>query len=167
MFFKDICIQIVIITITVEAGLKQIDFLDIKLNLNIKTYFPFKKPNSRIFFVSSQNYPRQIIKKLPITINKRINKLSSDEEPFNHIKQNYLTAVKPANYKFDLTYQNINNKHKKQRKRKIIYFNPPISLTVATKIVNEFLKLVHHHFTIKLLYSWMDKQKCLTTIINS
>ena len=29
--------------ITVEAGLKQTDFLDIELNRNTKTYFPLKK----------------------------------------------------------------------------------------------------------------------------
>ena len=44
--------------ITVEAGLIQTDFLDIELNLNSKTYFPFKKPNSSISFVNSQsNHP--------------------------------------------------------------------------------------------------------------
>ena len=34
--------------ITGEAGLKQTDFLNIELNLNTKTYFPFKTINSRI-----------------------------------------------------------------------------------------------------------------------
>jgi len=112
-----------------------------------------------------------------LTINKRLNKLSSNEEPFNRIKQNYQTALKSANYKFDLTYQNTSNKNKKQRKRKIIYFNPPFSLTVATKIGKEFLKLIDHYFdknhpyhkifnrnTIKLSYSCMENFK--TKILN-
>ena len=43
---------------TVEAGLKQTDFLNIESNINTKTYFPLKKTNSSIFFVNSQsNHP--------------------------------------------------------------------------------------------------------------
>ena len=50
------------------------------------------------------------------------------------------------NFKTKIVNQNNSNKRKKQRKRKIIYFNPPFSLTVATKIGKEFLKLIDKHF---------------------
>ena len=123
------------------------------------------------------NHPQHILKQLPITINERLNKLSGNEEPFNRIQQNYQTALKSANYKFGLTYQNTSNKHKKQRKLKVVYFNPPFSLTEATKIRKEFLKLINHHFdkihtyykifnrnTIKLSYSCMENFK--TKIFN-
>ena len=34
------------------------------------------------------------LKIITITINERLNKLSSNEEPFNRIKQNYQTTLK-------------------------------------------------------------------------
>ena len=102
--------------------------------------------------------------------------LSSNQESFNRIKNNYQSALKSANYKFNLTYQKANKTTKKQRKRKIIYFNPPFSLTVATKIGKEFLNLVKKHFdtyhkifnrnTLKSFYSCIEnfKTKFLNTI---
>ena len=159
--------------ITIETGLIQTDFLDIELNLPNKTYIPFRKPNSDILYVSKQsNHPNQILKQLPITINERLNNLSSNQESFNRIKHNYQSALKSANHKFNLAYQNQNKTTKKQRKRKIIYFNPPFSLTVATKIGKEFLNLVKKHFdenhpyhkifnrnTLKISYSCMENFK--------
>ena len=118
------------------------------------------------------NHPNQILKQLPITINERLNNLSSNQESFNRIKHNYQSALKSANHKFNLAYQNPNKTTKKQRKRKIIYFNPPFSLTVATKIGKEFLNLVKKHFdenhpyhkifnrnTLKISYSCMENFK--------
>jgi len=90
--------------ITVDAGLIQTDFLDIKLNLPNRTYIPFRKPNSNILYVSNQsNHPNQILKQLSITINERLNNLPSNEESFNRIKHNYQSALKSVNYKFNLT----------------------------------------------------------------
>ena len=102
------------------------DFLDIELNLPNKTYIPFWKPNSDILYVNNKsNNPNQILKQLPITINERLNKLSSNEESFNRIKHSYQSALKSANYKFNLTYQKANEKTtKKQRKRKKYLFQP-------------------------------------------
>ena len=42
----------------------------------------------------------------------------------------------------------MNNKNKdtKQRKRKVIQFNPPCSKNVSTKVRNQFLKLINKHF---------------------
>jgi len=158
----------------VDAGLIKTDFLDIELNLPNKTYIPFRKPNSDILYVNNKsNHPNQILKQLPITINERLNNLSSNEESFNRIKHSYQSALKSANYKFNLTYQKANEKTtKKQRKRKIIYFNPPFSLTVATKIGKEFLNLLNKHFdtnhpyhkifnrnTLKISYRCMENFK--------
>ena len=64
-------------------------------------------------------------------------------------------------------------------KEKIVYFNPPFSLTVATKIGKEFLNLVNKHFDTNhsyhknltgthskfLIAVWkISKQKFLNTI---
>ena len=122
--------------------------------------------------------PYQILKQLPITINERLNNLSSNQESFNRIKHNYKSALKSANYKFNLTYQKANKTTKKQRIRKIIFFNPPFSLAVVTKIGKEFLNLVNKHFdtnhpyhkifnrnTLKISYSCMENFK--TKILNT
>merc|ERR1712240_289728 len=44
----------------------------------------------------------------PITINERLNNLSSNQESFNRNKHNYQSALKSANHKFNLAYQNPN-----------------------------------------------------------
>ena len=105
--------------ITIDAGLIQTDILDIELNLPNRIIIPFRKPNSDILYVSNQsNHPNQILKQLPITINVRLYKLSSSQESFNRLKHNYQSALKPANYKFNLTFQK-SNKIKKERKKKL------------------------------------------------
>ena len=38
------------------------------------------------------------------------------------------------------------NEETKQRKRKIIWFNPPYSKNVLTKVRNQFLKPINKHF---------------------
>ena len=66
---------------TIDAGLIQTDFLDIKLNLPNGTYIPFRKLNSHILYVSNKSsHPNQISKQLPITIIERLNILSSNQE---------------------------------------------------------------------------------------
>ena len=74
-----------------------------------------------------------------------------------------------------LTYQkSINNKNEetKQRKRKIICFNPLYSKNVSTKVGNQFLKLINRYFlpqhkfyklvnknNVKVSYSYMPNMK--------
>ena len=61
----------------------------------------------------------------------------------------YQEALKKSGYNHQLTYQkSINNKNKdtNRRKRKIIWFNPPRSKNVSTKVGNQFLKLINEHF---------------------
>ena len=94
--------------------------------------------------------------------------------------QVYQEALKKSGYNHQLTYQkSINNKNKdtKQRRRKIIWFNPPYSKNVSTKAGNQFLKLINKHFpqhhkfyklfnknNVKVSYSCMPNMK---NIINT
>ena len=121
--------------ITIDAGLTQTDFLDIDLNLTNKIYIPFRRPNSDILYVSDQsNHPNQILKQLPITINKRLNSLSSNQKPFDCLKHNYQTSLESANHKFNLTHQK-SNKRTKSKEKEILFISTHFfSLTVATKI---------------------------------
>lgn len=51
--------------ITIEASLRVTDFLDVKLNLNEKTYEPFTKPKKLInYFNINSNDPQNIIESI-------------------------------------------------------------------------------------------------------
>ena len=69
---------------------------------------------------------------------------------------------------------------KKKRRRKIIWFNPPYSRTVKTKIAHNFLKLIDKHFprnskfykifnrnTIKVSYSCMNNMSQIIKLHNT
>ena len=155
--------------ITIESGLFQTDFLDVSFNISNSSYQPYNKPNSPILYVNyNSNHPRQILKQLPETINRRLIKLSNNEESFNNVKNEYQKALNSANYKNTLKYDKttLPERNKKQRKRDIIYFNPPFSLNISSKIGKQFLNLIttsfdeNHPFhkifnrnTIKISYS--------------
>ena len=68
---------------------------------------------------------------------------------------------------------------KQQRKRKVIWFNPPYSINVATNVGHDFLNLVSKHFpphhkffkifnrnNMKISYSCMPNMKSRTNIHN-
>ena len=155
--------------ITTETGLFQTDFLDVSFNILNSSYQPYNKPNSPILYVNNKsNHPRQVLKQLPQTINRRLINLSNNQESFNNVKNEYQKALNSANYKDNLKYDNtISPKsNKKQRKRDIIFFNPPFSLNVNSKIGKQFLHLITTTFdenhpynkifnrnTIKISYS--------------
>ena len=68
---------------------------------------------------------------------------------FDKIKYLYQDSLKKSNYSETLQFEdkNLTNKKRRVRKRKIIYFQPPYSMEVKTKIGSSFLKLVKKHFT--------------------
>ena len=82
-------------------------------------------------------------------------------------KKEYEEALKQSGYKdFNLKYNSEKQLPKRNRKRKIIWFNPPFSKNVSTNIGKQFLDLIKKHFppqnrlhkifnrnTLKLSYS--------------
>ena len=65
----------------IETKLKQVDFLDVTLNLNTGLYLPYKKPNDKLLYINtSSNHHPQVIKQLPNSINKRLYENSSNKE---------------------------------------------------------------------------------------
>ena len=153
--------------ITIESGLFQTDFLDVSFNILNSSYQPYNKPNSPILYVNNHsNHPRQVLKQLPETINRRLIKLSNNEESYNNVKTEYQRALTSANYKQNIKYDKNLSLKTNKRKRNIIYFNPPFSLTVNSKIGKQFLNLINTSFdenhpykkifnrnTIKISYS--------------
>ena len=80
--------------IEIKTNLKIVDFLDVTFNLENGTYPPYKKPNGSLLYIStSSNQLPQVIKKLPTSINKRLNKSSSCKQGFEESKLEYESAL--------------------------------------------------------------------------
>ena len=145
--------------VTIEAPLTSTDFLDVELNIDLKTFAPYRKPNSRLLYVNAgSNHPSNIIKGIPNIINDRLNKRSSSEFEFNESKTDYERALAEAGYKPNLLHtKDTNTKENKNRKRKVMWFNPPFCSSVKTNIARKFINLVRRHF---------NKNNPLTRIFN-
>ena len=132
--------------ITIATGLKNVDFLDVTLNLSTETYRPYKKPNSKLLYVNREsNHPTTVLKQIPNTVNQRLSTISSNEEMFNASKREYETALSESGYKQSLKYQaneENNTSKKKKRKRKIVWYNPLFSKSVKGNLGCTFLKLL-------------------------
>ena len=144
--------------ITIEANKKRVEFLDVYFDLEKDEYGPFMKPNSVPIYVNSKsNHPPKILENIPKGINRRLSTISSSKEVFDRAAPPYQDALKKAGYNFQLKFEEPINEGeggveggqqnaKKKRKRKIIWFNPPFSNTVKTKVGQQFLRLVDKHF---------------------
>ena len=89
------------------------------------------------------NHLNQVIKHLPITVNKRSSKNTTSEENFNESKSEYKTALKNSRYhNKELIIQKEQQSTQKQKQSlNIIWFNPPFSENSITNVAKEFLNL--------------------------
>ena len=128
---KDKGLQIII-----KCNLKIIDYLDVTLNLNDRTYRPFHKPNQEIAYIHVEsNHPSQVIKKIPRSIEKRLSLLSSTKEIFENSKDYYGQRLRQCGYNEKLNYTKESNKiNQISRKRNILWFNPPYSKPLKQKL---------------------------------
>ena len=82
-------------------------------------------------------------------ISRRLSDLSYDEEIFNSAKPEYEKLLKESGYTDQLSFNKSNSgdtKQIKNRKRNIIWYNPPFSQSVETNLAKTFLNLVKKHF---------------------
>ena len=80
-------------------------------------------------------------------INKRISDLSCNKEEFDKIKSVYESALKDSGHFSSMSYNNSNTQNaRRNRNKKVIWFNPPYSQNVETNIGKLFIKLVSKHF---------------------
>ena len=147
---KEICkiLKTLNLSITIQANMKIVDFLDVTLNLNDGTFKPFMKPNDFPLYVNSNsNHPPSILKNIPKSVNRRLSKISSNEQVFKDSIPPFQEALEKSGYSHTLKYEKINNKNKKNnRKRPIIWFNPPFSCNVSTNVGGKFLKILDKCF---------------------
>ena len=125
------------------------NFLDVTFDLSNDTYKPYRKPNDEPLYIHrSSNHPPSILRQLPISINNRINTLSSNKDIFENAAPTYNEALKKSNFPTQLSFEpkNTNANTTCNRKRNTIWFNPPYSKNVKTHIAHEFLNLIDKHF---------------------
>ena len=137
--------------VTIEANKKCVQFLDAELDLEQDSYKPYIKPGDIPCYVhASSNHPPGILKNIPKSVNRRISALSSNETMFNSVAPTYQAALDKSGYSYQLKYDpptNINQPKKRQRKRRVIWWNPPYSVNVKTKVGKLFFKAVEKHFS--------------------
>ena len=110
----------------IKFNLKIVDFLDVTLNLTDSTYKPYHNPNNEICYIHKEsNHPSSIRKQLPMSIETRLSKLSSNEKVFNESVPIYQEALDKSGYKHQLTFQktSTNDTQRRQRKSNILWFN--------------------------------------------
>ena len=122
----------------IKCNLKVVDYLDETLNLNDGTYQPSHKANQETTYIHVESdHPRQIIKKILRSIEKRLSHLSSAKEIIEKSKDHYEQRLLQCRYKEQLNNKEENKKvNQKPWKRNILWFNPPYSKPVKTNISN-------------------------------
>ena len=165
------------LTITCDTNMDIVNFLDVTLDMQNDTISPFRKENDTPLYINrDSNHPPHIAKQVPIAINKRLNKISSNKEIFDEAKHDYEKALRDSNLKSKLQY---NDQSKKKRRRKRIknqqiWFTPPFCALLKTRLGEEFLLLIDKHFpitnplykifnrnTIKLSYSCSENMETI------
>ena len=112
--------------ITAESKQKIFNYLDVMSNLKDSTFGLYHESNDQIQYTHREsNHPPNIIKHIPATIENHLSELSSKHyaDNLHQSGRNKNLTYKPT----DTKYEN-HSKHKK----KIIWFNPPLSRNVST-----------------------------------
>ena len=130
--------------IIIQCNMKVVNYLDVTFNLNDETYKPSTKPNNEIKYIhKNSNHPLSVIRQITLSIiESRLSTLPFNEKIFQEAVPPYHKALQSSGCRHTLTYKrpkNNNNstninKIKRNRKRQIIWFNPPFNL--KTKKIN-------------------------------
>ena len=125
------------LSITSEANLKIVNFLDVTLNLSTGKYQPYNKPNNDPKYIDfNSNHPPSVTQNFADSISTRINNLLSDEHVLNSRKNIYDNA---CNVFVEV------QKRKSNRGRKTTCFSLSYSCSVATNIDKKFFSLPDKH----------------------
>ncbi|XP_063692277.1 uncharacterized protein LOC134824333 [Bolinopsis microptera] len=165
--------------ITVSPPSTSVDFLDVTFRSD-GSFRPFRKAEKVTKYVHRQsNHPPSIIRNIPEMIADRINSISSCKEVFDDAKPYYEDALKSSGYMDScMTYNTQAGEAKpprnRRRKRRVLWFNPPFSVTVETNVGRKFFNLLEKHFpqdnplhkilnrnSVKVSYSCMKNMECL------
>ena len=126
------------------------DYLDVTLDLERELHRPYRKPGDKPLYVKSwSNHPPGVLKNIPSGINRRLCEISSNKEVFLEAIPPYQAELDKCGYKDKLVWmeeEEIQQKKKRTRSKKVIWFNPPYSVNIRTNVGKEFLDLLDKHF---------------------
>ena len=72
------------LAVTIEANSKIVNFLDVTFNLNTGIFKPYMKDNDKPVYVHSKsNHPPNVLKNIPMGVNNRLNRISSNKAVFD------------------------------------------------------------------------------------
>ena len=169
--------------ITIDANKKIVNFLDVTLDLQKQSHYPYMKPgNVPIYVNAKSNHPPNVLKAIPKGINKRLSEISSNQYVFEQATAPYKEAIEKSGYNYELKYTNqAKQPYKRTRTRKVTWYNPPYDQQVKKDIGRQFMQAVekylsfpkesklHNKFnknTIKLSYSCMPNVKAMVDMNN-
>ena len=170
------------LSITSNVNHKQVDYLDVNLDLSSGLFKPYKKENDcPIYIHKHSNHPPTIIKNIPESVNRRLCSISSNAAVFREETTEYQTALANGGHTHKIEFTPpTNNTKKRNRGRKITWINPPYSANVATNIGAKFLRIVDKCFppahplskiinrnTVKISYRCMPNMSQLLAKHNS
>ena len=132
--------------------LKIVDFLDLTFNFNNGKYYPYQKLNDSPLYINKlSNHPHSILNQLPAAISWRLTDISYDAEVFKEATPLYNDALKESWFTESVKCISSLKKQKLMPKRnhpiKIMWFNPPCSKNVTTRIGKKFLRSMDKHFS--------------------
>ena len=79
--------------------MKVVNYLDVTFNLNDSTYQPYQKPGNIIQYIHAEsNHPKNIIKQIFKTIEKRFSQLSLNEKISNESAPFYEDKLHQSGY---------------------------------------------------------------------
>ena len=121
------------------------------LNLNDGSFRPCNKPNDIIQYINKEfNYPLNLIKHLPGSIEKRLSNNSFDDKIFQESAIYYEDTLNKAGYLDKVVYHapsasNQESKNK-NRQRNVLWFNLLCSESVTIRIGESFLYLIDIYY---------------------
>ena len=151
--------------------------------MNDGSYKPFRKPNNETLYIHKKsNHPPNIIKQIPLSIEKRLSSISSSKDIFDEAAQHYQESLAKCGYEHKLQYNNTNaneTNERRKRRRNVIWFNPPYSKNVTNNVGKYFFNLISKYFpatnklskifnknTLKISYCCMPNIKSITNAHN-
>ena len=75
-------------------------------------------------------------------ISKQVSDISCDSDNFNKAAPDYNTALKKSGFSDNIEYST-NQRKQRNRKRQIIFFNPPHSVNIKTNVGKLFTRLIN------------------------
>ena len=160
-----------------EDNKKIVNFLDVKLNLITGKYQPYSKPNNTPLYVHSKsNHPPSVLCNIPLSINKRLTEMSSDqdsfEQPPRHISKPLTKVVITTSYvqfKHPLSLTTNRTIPREAVKEKLYGITHHINTkNISTNVEQSFLKIIDEEFPADIThytrYSTVIQSRLVTAV---